>query len=83
MEIKVGRTYRCKRKKVFGIFDPVYDDREVLWISADESRVQYNSPSIKFGRRFPTVAMEQFKKWAFNDVTDRLIGDSWEEYHGK
>lgn len=80
MEIKVGKVYRCKRKKIFGIFDPVYDDRQVLWISEDKQKIQYDCPSLRIGRRRPIVDREKFEKWADQDVTDRLPAGDWEKY---
>lgn len=63
VEIKVGKTYRGKRAYKT-VFSDLYDDRTVLWVSEDRLRVQYDSPAVRIGRRYPTVSMEKFCRWA-------------------
>ena len=71
LEIKVGRTYRAKRPRPAGtINSPLVNDRTVTWFS--RSHVQYDSPSVSFGRHYPTVTIEKFRSWASHDVTDEL-----------
>lgn len=70
MELTAGRTYRAKRPKPVGFLDPLFDDRTILWIGLDE--VQYDGPSVKFGRKFPKVSKAAFLRWADRDVTDEL-----------
>jgi len=46
------------------------NDRTILHIGA--TTVQYDSPSVSFGRHFPSVSREKFLAWAERDVTDEL-----------
>lgn len=74
LEIKVGRTYRAKRPRPAGtIISPLVNDRTVTRFS--RSHVQYDSPSVSFGRHYPTVTIEKFRSWASHDVTDELRGE--------
>jgi len=34
--------------------------------------VQYNSPSVKFGKKYPEITASKFIKWAAKNVTDIL-----------
>ena len=71
LEIKVGHTYRAKRPRPAGtIISPLVNDRTVTWFS--RSHVQYDSPSVSFGRHYPTVTIQKFRSWASHDVTDEL-----------
>ncbi|MFG1599488.1 hypothetical protein [Klebsiella quasipneumoniae] len=71
LEIKVGRTYRAKRPRAAGtVIEPLVNDRTVTWCS--EKSVQYDSPSVSFGRHYPMVSIEKFRSWASHDVTDEL-----------
>ena len=70
-DLEVGHTYRAKRPAPAGtIFDPLVNDRQIRWIGFET--VQYDSPSVAAGRRYPTVTIEAFLKWAARDVTDEL-----------
>lgn len=75
-DIQVGRVYEAKRKKGAG-FPQYLNDRVVTWISADRSRVQYDSPTVPLGRKMPTVDMQQFCKWAARDCTDDMPEGEW------
>lgn len=71
LQLTVGRTYRAKTPRVAGtLFNQLYNDRTIKWIGRDS--VQYDGPSVKFGRKYPTVTRDQFTKWASHDVTDQL-----------
>ncbi len=71
LKIQVGRTYRAKRPRAAGtMLSPLVNDRTVKWFSG--SHVQYDSPSVSFGRHYPTVTIEKFRAWADRDVTDEL-----------
>lgn len=66
-EIEVGKTYQAKR--------PAYslmgrNDRYVLWISQDRTRVQYDGPAVANGRHYPKIEMERFLKWAKCEVKE-------------
>lgn len=71
LEIKVGRTYRAKRPRASGtVIQPLVNDRTVLWFNG--THVQYDSPSVSFGRHFPKTTIEKFFAWASHDVSDEL-----------
>jgi hypothetical protein len=65
--LKAGSYYRAKRPR--RIYDGGYDDRKILWISAERDRVQYDSPVVRLGRHYPTVSMERFLKWVGKEIT--------------
>ena len=76
LELKVGRTYRAKRPRANGwLFNPLVNDRTIMWIGLLE--VQYDGPSVAFGRNYPRVTIEAFRKWADRDVTDELPPRDW------
>lgn len=80
MELKSGNVYAAKNpgKISFGLFEkPLINDRIIVWISPDGSRVQYDGPAIKIGQRLPTVSRDAFLKWAGSDVTDIMPEGSW------
>lgn len=65
-DIKIGQWYRAKRfQRGLGC----NNDRKVLWISPGRDKVQYDGDTVKAGRRYPTVTMEKFLKWASHEVT--------------
>ena len=78
LELRVGRAYRAKKPKRCGIFSPKYDDRQIKWLS--KFSVQYDSPSVKNGRKYPTVSREKFLSWAARDVTDELPAGDWADW---
>lgn len=59
------------RRTVSGI----YNDRLLLRVL--ENSVQYDSPTVAFGRRFPVVSKEVFLKWAHKDVTEKTPEGGW------
>lgn len=75
MELIVGHTYEAKRPKKIGVVDPLMDDRMIVWIGLAE--VQYDSPSVRFGRRLPKVSKEAFLRWAGRDVTNEMPRSEW------
>lgn len=60
-DIRSWHTYYAKRPKNF-IFGN--DDRLVLWVSVDRTQIQYDSNSVRTGRKYPTCTMLAFLKWA-------------------
>lgn len=85
---EVGRIYRAKKPKPVAIWDsvdadrrPLFDDRLVVWIGGD--KVQYDSPSVKLGRKLPKASLERFLKWADRDVTDGYPTGEWARYQTK
>jgi hypothetical protein len=77
-DIKPHRCYEAKKPAVAsdGVVQFV-NDRQVLWVSTFRDQVQYNSPSVKFGRHYPKVTMEKFLKWAARDVTEIMPTGEW------
>lgn len=69
MEIKVGHTYRAKRPRNSRGY---VNDRTVLWMDSLETMVQYDGPSVAFGRHLPKISRADFEAWAERDVTDEL-----------
>lgn len=80
-DIKLGRTYRAKRPAPAGGYPAFYNDRTVVYISRDRSRVQYDGPAVAVGRTLPFVKMEQFANWACHDITDALPPGEYEEWN--
>lgn len=77
-DIKEGRVYAAKRpRKVGEFFRPVWNDRQVCWISKDRSRVQYDSPAVRNGGKFPAVSMDEFLAFVGSDVTDKMPEGDW------
>ena len=72
MDIVKGRTYRVKKPANSG---GLVNDRQVVYVSA--TSVQYDGPTVGFGRHYPTVSREKFEAWAGEDVTDSLPKGEW------
>ena len=66
-DIKRGAFYRAKKPRK--VIDGGYDDRRILWVSQDQLSIQYDSPTVGNGRRYPTIPMERFLKWVGKEVT--------------
>jgi hypothetical protein len=80
-DLKVGRVYRAKRPRVVHTLGGSYiNDRQILYISPFEETIQYDSPKVGFGSRYPVISVEKFLKWAAKDITDDLPPAEWEEY---
>ena len=75
LELIVGHVYEAKRPKSVGVFEPLMNDRQIKWIYFDQ--VQYDSPSVAFGRKYPTVSKEAFLKWAGRDITQEMPPGKW------
>lgn len=76
-DLKIGRVYCAKSRKLVGIFEPLINDRMILWMDRLGERVQYDSPTVAFGRKHPIVTTEQFLRWARADVTDLCPKGEW------
>lgn len=71
LELKVGRTYRAKKPAKAGDWrNPLVNDRTIKWIGHEE--IQYDGPSVAFGKHYPKITKEKFLAWAASDVTDQL-----------
>lgn len=76
IDLITGHVYEAKRKKECGdIFNPVWNDRQIVWIGP--FLVQYDSPTVTNGRKYPTVSIDAFLKWAKRDVTEDMPKGDW------
>ena len=76
MDIVRGHVYRAKRPKPVG-FSEVFDDRQVLYVT--DTKVQYDSPTVRDGRKYPTIDHAKFTKWVGEDVTEGYP-DGWAQW---
>lgn len=60
----VGATYRAKPVNLMSYERADIHDRTILWISEDGNRIQYDAPTVKWGKNYQTVTREAFLKWA-------------------
>lgn len=80
-DLKVGRVYRAKRPRVVHTLGGSYiNNRQILYISPFKETIQYDSPKVGFGSRYPEISTEKFLKWADKDITDSLPPNEWEKY---
>lgn len=75
-DLVIGKCFEAKKPSKVG-FPPLINDRQVIWIDSARDVVQYDSPSIGFGRKYRSVSMESFLKWAGRDVTGLMPGGEW------
>jgi hypothetical protein len=73
LKLIVGHVYEGKRPAVVGW--GAVNDRQIKWIGIGE--LQYDSPSVADGRRYPKVAYAEFRKWAARDITDQMPKGEW------
>lgn len=78
-ELVVGHTYEAKRPARIGVFDALVNDRQIRWIGGGE--VQYDSPTVKDGRKYPRVKLDAFLKWAGRDVTSEMPKGEWRRWN--
>lgn len=64
-QLAVGKTYRAKRYRDTLGFN---NNRTILWIG--ENTLQYDSHTVKHGRHYPKVTIEQFLRWAKCEVIE-------------
>lgn len=72
-DLLINRTYEAKRPAttVFGLLN----DRQIVWIGLTD--VQYDSPTVRVGSKYPTIPIEKFLKWAGRDVTAEMPKGEW------
>lgn len=75
LELIVGHVYEAKRRKSVGLFEPLMNDRQIRWVGVNQ--VQYDSPTVAHGRKYPTVSKEAFLKWAARDITKEMPPGEW------
>ena len=81
MKIEAGRVYQAKKPRPTWLSTQgeVYNDRQVIWTNG--AQVQYDSPTVGRGSRYPTVLIEKFRAWAGEDVTDQMPDkEDWRPY---
>ena len=77
-DVRVGRIYAARRPARTGtVFAPVWNDRQVIYISPGRDQVQFDSPTVKRGRSYPRATMDAFVSWAGADVTDQVPAGGW------
>jgi hypothetical protein len=128
-DLVVGQVYRGKRPKIYGLFERLVDDRQILHMSQHKCpcgfidhgytpefeewckkpgmyrhtfsesdqltyeletgknaknietvwdiMVQYDSPSVKDGKNFPSIPASKFLKWAASNVTSIMPKGEW------
>ena len=74
LELIIGHIYRAKRPRFNNYRE--YNDRHIAYI--DQTKVQYDSSTVRTEQRYPTIDREQFEKWAGEDVTEGYPSDGWE-----
>ena len=75
LKLQRGRVFRAKRPRNAG---GLVNDRAIVYVGA--TQVQYDSPSVGFGRHYPWVSKEKFLAWADRDVTDDLPAGEFAEW---
>lgn len=68
-DLKVGSTYRAKRyREIMMSFNTLggNNDRTIVWMS--DTKVQYDSDTVRIGRRLPTIGIEVFLRWAKEEI---------------
>jgi hypothetical protein len=76
LSLAVGTCYRSKKPRSVGLFSRLVDDRQIVWLGIDQ--VQYDSPTVKRGRKFPIVSRGAFLKWAGKVV--ELPNGEWADF---
>jgi len=67
-DIEVGKTYRGNSRRRKRVWNGAWDDRTVIWMNHDRSRVQYDGLGVPMGRHYPTVDMDKFLRWVGKEV---------------
>lgn len=75
LELIQGHVYEAKRKRAVGFLPAFWNDRQLLRVWDDS--VQYDSPTVRRGSKYPTMSREKFLKWAGRDVTDEMPKRDW------
>lgn len=72
----VGQVWRAKRPDNANGF---VNDRVILHINF-LGHIQYDGPSVNFGRKYPMVNPATFEKWAGREVKAELPKDEWQPW---
>jgi len=73
MDLITGHVYRAKKPVRCGFND--VNDRMILHIGLVS--VQYDSPSVKNGKHYPSIPIDKFQAWAGEDVTEGYPDGDW------
>lgn len=57
------------------------NDRMIIYMDMMGWKLQYDSPSIRSGSRYPSVTVEDFLLWMSEDVTEGYPDGDWVEYN--
>ncbi len=76
-QVKVGCTFAAKKPRTVNPFAPLLDDRQVLYVDHVDGIVQYDSPTVRRGAKYPKVSMDAFLRWAGEDVTSKMPKGEW------
>ena len=63
-DLEQGGTFRGKRPRRNLLGE--YDDRTILYVGSET--VQYDSIAVRQGRRYPSVSIDRFLKWASHQI---------------
>lgn len=77
-ELIVGHVYEAKYPRPVGLFNPLYDDRQILFIGSEV--IQYDSPTVKENHHYPKSSIDQFLRWVGRDVTGEMPKGEWRRY---
>lgn len=75
--LKVGQVWRAKKPQRVGLIRQYWNDRMIIYIGPAE--VQYDSPAVGNGKKYPRISMERFLKWVGSDVTAQTPKGDWNE----
>lgn len=80
MLIERGHVYRAKKPKQIRLFleGDFYDDRMVVWMN--DTKVQYDSPTVYRGSHYRMGDRARFEKWAGSDVTEGYPKGDWAKW---
>lgn len=73
MELIVNHVYRAKKPGPTS--SGSVNDRMIIHMGP--TTVQYDSPTVKNGKHYPSIPREQFEAWAGEDVTEGYPDGDW------
>lgn len=72
-----GQVWRAKKPANSG---GLINDRVILRIVPFMGTLQYDGPAVGFGRRYPSITIAAFEKWASREVSAELPKDEWQRW---
>lgn len=73
-QLVVGGVYRGKEPQVVrGLYRDEYDDRTILWISADRYSLTYRRVGALPDARPPSMTIVRFLNWASHRVESSVV----------